>query len=164
MTHPPSSGDDDPGEPGKAAARTDPPAGDRRSAPAESGMEASSQAASVRHGTSVLTRARQAVERFDAAQAQFARCSAAPARSEPRLPLQGLWGARSGNVSSNPRGGVATRAFPDAQGAIVAAGCCLLEDAGDHVRLTWPEGTGFRATMLARGDYDQHCQDGTLVE
>ena len=30
--------------------------------------------------------------------------------------------------------------------------------------LTWPEGAGFRATMLARGDYDRHCQDGTLVE
>ena len=160
MTDPTSSGDDHPGEPSKTAATTNTPAFDRRSSLADGG----SDAASVRHGTGVLTRARQAVERFDAAQAQFARCSAAPARSEPRLPLQGLWGARSGNVSSNPRGGVATRAFPDAQGAIVAAGCCLLEDAGDHVRLTWPEGAVFRATMLARGDYDRHCQDGTLVE
>jgi hypothetical protein len=72
--------------------------------------------------------------------------------------------ARSGSASSKPRGGVATRACAVPRGAIVAAGCCLLEDAGDHVRVTRPEGAGFRAAMLARVDYDRHWDEGTLVE
>jgi hypothetical protein len=159
MTDPTCSSDEHPAS-SSAATRID---SDGHNLPGES-EDAKAEAATVRRDTGALMRARQAVQRSDAAQAQFAACIAAPARGEPHLPLQGLWGARSGSASSNPRGGVATRAFPDPRGAIVAAGCCLLEDAGDHVRVTWPEGAGFRATMLARVDYDRHCDEGTLVE